>query len=181
MFKFLLGHFLAHLFKLASARVHSAMRPSTQAAYNRHFRNFLLFCTFLAIAIETLSVEQLLSYCEFLYCNQYSPSAIANALAGLKSRMQSYGLKVSVFSDIRINYFLKSLRLRQPFRAKMPHLIDFKLLRQISQACIKLPHQLLFRSVYLSNLVPHSVRTFSPLQHLARGDVFLHCQGCTCW
>ena len=132
------------------------------------------------MVIETLSVEELLSYCEFLYSNHYSPSAIANALAGIKSKMQSYGLKVVVFSDIRINYFLKSLRLNQPFRAKMPHLIDFKLLRQISQACNKLPHHLLFRSVYLvafysflriSNLVPHSVRTFSPLQHLARGDV----------
>ena len=119
---------MAKLFK--SAMVRSAMRPSTQNAYIRHFRNFLKVTTFLIIVLETLTVEQLLTYCEFLYSNQYSHSTIANALAGIKSKMQSYGLKVVVFSDIRINYFLKSVRLDQPFKVKMPHLIDFKLLRQ---------------------------------------------------
>ena len=112
------------------------MRPSTQVAYNRHFRNFLLFLTYAAIVIESLSLEQLLSYCEFLHVNGYSSSAIANALARIKSRMQSYGLQVSVFSDVRVNYFLKSLRPNQPFRLKIPHIIDFTLLRKIAhQSC----------------------------------------------
>ena len=157
------------------------MRPSTQVAYNRHFRNFLLFLTYAAIVIEQLSLQQLLSYCEFLHINGHSASAIANALAGIKSRMQSYGLQVAVFSDVRVNYFLKSLRLNQPSRLKMPHIIDFALLRKIVYQCNSYPHSMLFRSVYLvafysflriSNLVPHSIHTFSPLHQLARGDVF---------
>ena len=47
--------------------------------------------------------------------------------------------------------------------------------------CEKFSHPLLFKSIYLvafysflrlSNLVPHSIRTYSPLEQLARGDVF---------
>ena len=47
--------------------------------------------------------------------------------------------------------------------------------------CEALPHPIIFKSVYLvafysflriSNLVPHSIAAFSPLEQLARGDVF---------
>ena len=157
------------------------MRPATPVAYNRHFENFMLFCTVVSFQIESISVEQLLVYCEFLYSNSYSPSAIANAMAGVKSRLQSYGFQVSVFSDVRITFYLKSLKLQQPLRDKLPCIIDFALLRKIIHACDKFSHPVLFKSIYLvafysflriSNLVPHSVVSFSPLEKLARGDVF---------
>ena len=123
-FKFL-GKPLVQLLRAANSRVQSAMRPATQLANSRHFKKFMLFFTFVSFQIDAVSVEQLLIYCEFLHTNSYSPSAIVNALAGIKSRLKSFGFIVNAFADLRISYFIKSLRLHQPLKAKFPCIIVF--------------------------------------------------------
>ena len=157
------------------------MRPSTQLAYSRHFQNFLLFFTFASFNIQDFTVSHVLVFCEFLYKNNYSAAAMGNALAAIKSTLLTYGLDVTMFEDTRVAYYIKSIRLKQPFKASLPAIIDFKLLRQIVIECEKFAYPTLFKSVYLtafysflrlSNLVPHSIGTFSALEQLAKGDVF---------
>ena len=100
--------------------------------------------------------------------------------SAVKSKLQSFGLQVHTFQDQRLTYYTKYLRQAQPFLAKLPVIIDFKIFKDIVNTCDTFP-PLFFKAIYLvafysflriSNHVPHSMSTFSPLEQLAKGNIF---------
>ena len=92
-----------------------------------------------------------------------------------------YGISTLPFYDQRIAYFQKSLVLHKPFAANIKKIIDIPLLTNIVAVCDTMWMGQVYKALYLtaffpflriSNLVPHTVATFSPIEQLTRGDVF---------
>ena len=92
-----------------------------------------------------------------------------------------YGVSTIAFHDQRIKLFQKSLALNKKFTAKIKKIIDVNLLKNIVDICDTMWMGQIFKAVYLvaffsflhiSNLVPHKIAAFSPLEQLTRGDVF---------
>ena len=165
----------------AAGRVQQAFRPATVASYRRKFRIFLAYCCFIQTQLSQLTPVILLSFLEFLTENGISHSAIANYISAVKASLSMYGISTLPFYDHRIKYFQKSLVLNKPFAATIKKIIDIPLLKDIIAVCDTMWMGQVFKSLYLtaflsflwiSNLVPHTVATFSPLEQLTRGDIF---------
>ena len=89
-------------------------------------------------------------------------------------------LPTQLLQDPRIKYFQKSVTLHRPFNPSLKSIIDIDTLQLIIRMCDSTYMGQVFKAVYtlaffsflrLSNLVPHSIKSFSPLYHLARGDI----------
>ena len=169
------------LLKAANNRVHSAMRPSTQMAYQRYFNIFLMFIVFVQVEVQDVDTNVILAFLEFLHFNKFSPHVILNTVSAVKSRLQAYGVCVRHWSDPRVTYFTKSLQHTKQFKAYLPQIIDVNLLKQIITLCDSTLNAVTFKALYLvafysflriSNLVPHCTKSYSPLHQIARGDIF---------
>ena len=122
----------------------------------------------------------LLCFLECLNYNQVKPSLMANYLSAIKANFNNLGLDVAIFPDIRIKYYQKAVQLSTPMNVKLKKIIDVSLLLKIVQQCNYTYMGQIFKPLYLlafysflrmSNLVPHSMAAFSPLRHLAQGDI----------
>ena len=76
---------------------------------------------------------------------------------------------------------MKSLKINRPFQPHIPQIVDEYLLDRIVAACDQFPNQIIFKALYtisffsflrLSNLLPHSIKTFDISRQLCRGDIF---------
>ena len=164
----------------ACERLHTAFRPATYTAYTRMFSDFIAFLVVAGLCLYQVLDLQVLAFMEFLYLNNYSPSNIANYLAGIKAMFIIYHLDHTVFSGNRIQLYLKSLRINRPFQPHIPQIVDEYLLARIVSACDHFPNPIVFKALYtisffsflrLSNLLPHSIKTFDVSRHLCRGDI----------
>ena len=165
----------------ACARLHTAFRPATYMAYTHMFSDFIAFRVVAGLCLPHVSKLQVLAFMEFLHLNQFSPSNIANYLAGIKAIFIIYCLDHTIFSDNRIQLYLKSLKINRPFKPHIPQIVDEYLLARIVSACDHFPNQIVFKALYtisffsflrLSNLLPHSIKTFDVSTQLCRGDIF---------
>ena len=166
----------------AVARTQKAFQPSTQVAYNRHFKSFLAYTITMNFDIigSPVSVILLLSFLEFVVQNNTSHSGIANCLSAIKAKLSLYGKSVQAFNDPRITYYQKVLIMEKPFKVKTNAIFDIPLLRRIVSLCDTLYMGQVYKTAYLiaffsflriSNLVPHKISSYSPLKELARADV----------
>ena len=133
----------------ACARLHTAFRPATSSAYTRMFADFLAFLVVAGLCLSRVSTSQVLAFMEFLYLNQFSPSNIANYLAGIKAMFIVYDLNHTIFLDNRIQLYLKSLKINRPFQPHIPQIIDEYLLARIVSACDNFPNHTVFKALYL--------------------------------
>ena len=175
-----------HLASRATTRLHQAFRPATMASYSRKFRLFVAFCSFINVHLHNLTPLILLAFLEFLVVNQTSPSNIANYMSAVKTTLAMHGVSTIAFHDQRIMLFQKSLRMTRQFAVKIKKIIDIDMLKHIVGICDTMWMGQIFKALYLvaffsflriSNLVPHKIAAFSPLQQLTRGDVFFASPG----
>ena len=127
-----------------------------------------------------------LSFLEFLIENSVSHTSIANYISAIKANLSLYGLSTVAFLDPRIAYFQRSLKLNKPYAPTLKKIIDIPLLQAIVAICDTMWMGQIFKALYLtaffsflriSNLVPHSIQAFSPLEQITRGDVFFATPG----
>ena len=92
-----------------------------------------------------------------------------------------HSLLLCIFEDLKIKYFIHSLRLNVSLTVTIHKVIDVSLLSNIVSQCGSMYMGQIFKSMYLlaffsflrlSNLVPHTKDQFSPLKHLTPGDLF---------
>ena len=111
---------------------------------------------------------------------------MSNYLSEIKAKLALFGLSIHLFSDPRIKYFQKAMILHRPFKVALKKIIDIHTLQLIVRPCDFTYMGQVFKAVYtvayfsflrLSNLVPHSVKLFSPLYHLARADIIFASPG----
>ena len=131
--------------------------------------------------LHQLSTIFILSFLEFLLENGTSPSGVSNYISAVKSSLAMYGVSTLPFLDQRIIYFQKSLARQRQFSIKIKKIIDIPLLQKITSLCDTTWMGQIYKATYLvaffsflriSNLVPHSISAFSPLEQLTRGDIF---------
>ena len=125
---------------------------------------------------------------EYLHENQHSPSNIANYLAAIIANLILYCLPTVMFTDERIQLYIKSLKINRQLKPVQPTIITEDMLKEIVQITSLLPHPEVFISLYtfsffsflrISNILPHSVATFDVSRHLCIGDVFFSEMGAT--
>ena len=123
----------------------------------------------------------LLAFLECLHWNGMKCSQIQNHLSAVKSYYVRLALPVAVFDSPQITMYLKSLQKTAPFSVRLPNLIDVALLKELIAKCQLTYMGDIFKAVYLlgffgflrlSNLVPHSLTSYSHLKHLSKGDFF---------
>ena len=111
---------------------------------------------------------------------------MANYISAIKTTLAMYGVSTMAFYDQRITLFQKSLRMTKQFTFKMKKIIDIHMLKDIVAICDSMWMGQIFKAIYLvaffsflriSNLVPHKISAFSPLEQLTRGDVFFASPG----
>ena len=141
----------------ACARLHTAFRPATYTAYTRMLSDFIAFLVVAGLCLSQVSNLQVLAFMEVLYLNNFSPSNIANYLAGIKAMFIIYHLDHTVFSDNRIQLYLKSLKINRPFQPHIPQIVDEYLLARIISACDHFPNQILFKALYTISIFPSFV------------------------
>ena len=171
-----------HLSQLATSRLPHAFSKSTQRAYALLFRTFLAFVAFISWDIYQVTALRLLCFLECLQYKNVKQPKMANYLSAIKTKFLIFGLDVACFSDHRLRYYQKAVQMYSPLNVKLKSIIDILLLKRIVYQCDVTYMDQIFKALYLlsfywflrsSNLVPHTVAQFSPLKHLARGDVIL--------
>ena len=105
---------------------------------------------------------------------------MANHVSAIKAKLSLFGLPIHMFQDPRLKYFQKATTLNRPFKATLKSVIDIDTLHLMVRHCDYTYMGQVFKAIYttaffsflrLSNLVPHTVKSYSPLYHLARGDI----------
>ena len=177
---------VVNLASRAAARVSTGFRQSTIKAYDSMFRVFLSFCIFAGADVFSLSPNFFLTFLEFLTFNGLSPSAILNYVSAIKTKFTIFSLDTSPLSDPRIKYFHKSLLLNRPFKVAIKSIIDPPILISIVNQCDLMFMGTVFKAAYLlsffsflriSNLVPHTINSYDPLQQLSRADIIFALPG----
>ena len=158
-----------------------SFRPSTQRNYNSMFRLCIAFAVFMHIQVEHISPLILIAYLQFLHTNKYSVTAMANHLLAVKTKLALLGFSMQAFEDQRIKYYQKALTLHRPFKASLKKIIDIDTVQLIVRACDSTYMGQVFKAIYtlaffsflkISNLVPHTRKAYTPIQHLSQADVF---------
>ena len=156
------------------------------ASYTRKYRLFVAYCCFIKVNLRHLTPLIFLSFLEFLAENHISPSNIANYISAVKTTQAMYGVFTISFYNQRIRLFQKSLRMTMQLTVKIKKIIDIDMLKDIIAICDSMWMGQIYKAIYLvaffsflriSNLVPHKIASFSPLEQLTRGDVFFASPG----
>ena len=156
----------------AMSRLHLAFRPKTSKVYTAMFRVFLAFCIYMKVTLQHLSVKVILAFLECLVCNKVSPAVLANYVSAIKAKCILYNLSYHVCENVKIKYFLKSVKITRPLSVKPHNIIDLDMLKAIVSKCQHYHCGHVYKAIFLtgffgflrlSNLSPHSAATFTPL------------------
>ena len=130
--------------------------------------------------LSQVTVLNLLCFLECLNYSGVKQSQMANYLSAIKTQFLLCGLDVACFNDARLKFYLKAIQRHAPLVIKLNKIIDIPMLCQIVEQCDFTYMGQIFKALYLlsfysflriSNLIPHAVSKFSPLKHLARGNI----------
>ena len=145
------------------------------------FRLFLAFLCFSKASSSQVNVNVLLAFLEFLVFNSVKHSQLLNYLSAIKTMASIYDWHIPDLKHVKIQLYLKLIKKTAPFCVKLHHIIDITFLTSLVSKCDSTYMGSIFKAVYLtaffgffrlSNLVPHTVASFSMLKHLTRGDIF---------
>ena len=174
---------LQALLHRAGSRVTSAYRPKTLKAHHSHFTLFLQFLQFIEQDILYISHSSVLAFIEFLCFNNLSLTSIQAYLSSIKSKCKCLSLSLDPFNHHSVALALRSIGLNIPTVRRVKGIFDLQSLSSIIQTCSSLPLGPIYKALFLtaffaffrlSNLVPPSVSSFSPLTHLCRADFTPH-------
>ena len=180
LFVFLYHTLLGQLTTSANQRLARGFQPNTLKNYARMFKDFLIFLVVTGLAITQVSSQILLCFMEFLVQNQMSHTNIANYMAALRASFIIYAIPTVPFTDHRLQFFLKSLKINPNFTPTIHPSITVDTLQKICQVCTVLPHPEIFSALYLlaffsvlrlSNILSHSIKLFDGTRQLCRGDI----------
>ena len=148
-----------------------------------HLTLFLQFSMYTGSPFPPSSSSTVLAFIEFLQSNGLSPPSISGYVHSLRSKFKILGLPLSPLSHHSVFLALRSLSLNVPHPRRVKGIFDVSALHSIISACLHLPLGYVYAPLFLlaffaflrlSNIVPVSPSSFSPLTHLCRGDVIFH-------
>ena len=144
------------------------------------FTDFMSFLVAVGLLPSQVHTNTLLAFMEYLCQNNFTPANISNYLAGIRAYCVLYNISTTPFRHEKIQMFIKSLKINRPLSIKNNPVLTHDMLLEMIQVASKFEHPHVFTALYLlaffsflrlSNLVPHTFRSFDVSRHLARGDV----------
>ena len=171
---------LTELKSKAASRVYQAFRPKTRRCYELLFRNFIGFCVISTLNVQSIQVQDIMAYLEYLVENGVSYNMICNNVSALKANFIMYDLEFHLLEHPCIRFFTKSLKINRPMSLVKRNIISLPTLQQLVQACHDLVSPFTFKAIFLvaffgflriSNIAPHSNAQFDNTRHLTRSDV----------
>ena len=78
------------------------------------YSRLLSVSVFMSYAVESIDVNGLLAFLEYLTHNEISVNKSANYLAAIKAKFTVLGLNGSILDDKKLKYYLRSLKLNRP-------------------------------------------------------------------
>ena len=157
------------------------MSASTLRAYTAFFREYLAFMIFNKCQPNQVNLDFALAFLEFLATNKVKIAQIRNYVAAMKHFSIRFNISYHCWKHEKIALFLKALQRSTSFRVRLPRVLDITLFEQLIAKCRLTYLGDIFKAAYilaffgffrLSNLVPHTVATFSKIRHLTKGDIF---------
>ena len=134
-----------------------------------------------------MSVENFVSFLEFLSSCHVSPRSIGNYVSGIKSYLAVYQQSVHWLEHSMIRNYLRSLNFNVPTVHKPRDTITLHDFYNISVLLDQFDQPLTYRAAFalsfyacffrISNLVPSSKKSFDPSRQLTRQDVTFTPQG----
>ena len=147
----------------AADRVQLAFRPKTRQCYELLFRNFVGFCICSKVYLQSIEVQDIMAYLEFLVQNRVSANMLANNVSAVKAHFVMVGLKFQIWAHPRVKYFVKSVKINRPLCPVCRKIMSLNTLKKLVQACCILPSPHTFRAIFvmaffvflrISNLAP---------------------------
>ena len=144
------------------------------------FTDFMSFLVAVGLLPSQVDTNIVLAFMEYLCQNQFTPANISNYLAGIRAYCVLYNIPTTGFRHEKIQMFIKSLKINRPLAIKNVSVLTHDTLLQILEVTETLEDPQVFRPLYLlaffsflrlSNLVPHTFKTYDVSRHLARADI----------
>ena len=133
----------------AASRVYQAFRPKTRRCYELLFRNFIGFCVITTLNVQSIQVQDIMAYLEYIVENGVSYNMICNNVSALKANFIMYDLEFHLLEHPRIRFFTKSLKINRPMSLVKRNIISLPTLQQLVQACHDLVSPFTFKAIFL--------------------------------
>ena len=158
----------------------SAYAGSSQQSYYNKFNLLLSFCLKFNISLKDITVNQCISFIEFLAGSGLSTPTIFTYISAIKSKCHQFGLTTTPWSHPRVNTMLRACSRTIIHGPDSKQVLTPLTLTQLIVLTNSIPLGPMYKAIFLlafhgflriSNLVPLSHRAFDPTRHLTREDV----------
>ena len=103
----------------------------------------------MGVELCKLNVNVILAFLECLLHNQCSAVMIANYVSALKAKCVVHNLQYNLFDNLKIKYFIKSVKQNRPLHV-MPHnIVDVECLHKICKECDSIYMGPVFKAMFL--------------------------------
>ena len=172
---------LAALITMANRRRMNYLRPGSKKNLLVHIRSFLSFCIFYRKPEDSLDVNMLCAYVEFLLNSFSSPSTVRNYISSLATFQSWRGLSTEFFNSLQVSQLWRAIDLTVRHFPRQVHILSvaqFKVLLQhaallgtnyrLFKAFLTL---LFFSMVRVSTLIPYVSTKFDQSRHMCVNDL----------
>ena len=157
------------------------LRPGSKRNLLVHIRTFLSFCFYYRIPDDSLDVNLLCAYIEFLLHSFKSPSTVRNYISSLATFQSWRGLTTAIFDSLQVSQLWKAINLTVRHFPRQVHILSVAQFKVLLQHTVLLStNYLLFKAflallffsmVRVSTLIPYSSTTFDKSRHMCVNDL----------
>ena len=166
---------------MANRRRMKYLRPGSKKNLLVHIRSFLSFCIFYRKPDDSLDVNMLCAYVEFLLNSFSSPSTVRNYISSLATFQSWRGLSTEFFNSLQVSQLWRAIDLTVRHFPRQVHILSvaqFKVLLQHA-ALLGTNHRLFkafltllfFSMVRVSTLIPYVSTKFDQSRHMCVNDL----------
>ena len=157
------------------------LRPGSKKNLLVHIRTFLSFCLYYRIPDDSLDVNLLCAYIEFLLNSFRAPSTVRNYISSLATFQSWRGLTTEIFDSLQVSQLWKAIMLTVRHFPRQVHILSIAQLKiLLRHAALLGTNYLLFKAfltllffsmVRVSTLIPYSSTQFDKSRHMCVNDL----------
>ena len=99
---------LAAIYGRATTRMSKAYAVGSQQSYYNQFNMLLMYCTYYSIEVNSITVDHVITFLEFLAVSGLSTPTILTYISAIKSKWSQFGIPSLPWSHPRVNIMLRS-------------------------------------------------------------------------
>ena len=170
---------LASLQAMATQRQWKSLAEGTWLNHRSAVKTFLAFCSHLNLSPRKIHHSLMCVYIEYLALHIKAPGTIVNNISHVRVFMALAGYQSTQVDHPRVSRALDAIKRNKAYVPKTKQPVPMGILRQVLISLDPTPQHTLVRAALLiqfygamrkSEVSPPSVRKFSAISHLTRGD-----------